>query len=162
VSSQLGPLLEDRTDWIEELPGYQLSVITQLLESGLDEEAIAQRWLEGSPADIAGFGARQTRQLFFRKFLDEVHAFLCSTDQYDEEREAFATSIKSGQASAVAFLSMTLGSQLGTVGPYLGPPVALVLVLIGKMGLNAWCAMMTERGASEATLGDPESEASSE
>lgn len=139
-------LFEDSVDWVQQLPAYQQELVRQLLAGGAAEEEAAAHWLTANLQNLAPFGGEaRARTLFFRKFLDEVHDFLCSDGRYGKEREEVVKQFSLGQTSAVTGISLALAGPLAAASPFLAPAVALILVTVSKMGLNAWCAMMTER-----------------
>lgn len=152
MSTGLGEILAGTQAYLDDLPGYQSALVRSLLQSGLSEEEAAAVWLDGAAKDLATFGSRGTSSLFYRKFIEELHAFLCSEERYGADREELLKQFKTGQASAIGLMSAALSPHLGAAGALLAPAIALVLILIGKMGLNAWCAMVSEREESRAAL----------
>jgi hypothetical protein len=152
MSTGLDEILASSRAWLDDLPAYQSALVRSLLQSGLSEEEAAAVWLDGATKDLATFGSGGTSSLFYRKFIEELHAFLCSEERYGADRGELLKQFKAGQASAIGLMSAALSPHLGAVGALLAPAIALVLILIGKMGLNAWCAMVSEREASSSAL----------
>lgn len=140
--------------WLDQLPTYQREIVNQLLALGSTEEEAAAHWLTADTQGVAPFGGEaRSRSIFFRKFIDEIHDFLCSDSRYGKEREEILKQFSLGQATTVSGVAAALSGPLSAAGPLLAPAVALVLVTVGKMGLNAWCATVQEE---RAVTGDPQ------
>lgn len=152
MTTELEQILAGTKAYLDDLPAYQSALVHSLLQSGLSEEEAAAIWLDGATKDLATFGSHGTSSLFYRKFIEELHAFLCSEERYGADREELFRQFKTGQASAIGLMSAALSPHLGAAGALLAPAIALVLTLIGKLGLNAWCAMVSEREESRAAL----------
>ncbi|MEU0455611.1 hypothetical protein ABZ322_21885 [Streptomyces sp. NPDC006129] len=136
----------DQEFWLSQLPKYQQSGVQSMLSAGLGYEAAASAWMSGAVADgTAPFGAGLGPSLFFEKFLDQMHDFLCTGINYDQEREAIMSGFKPGQAGLAASISAAIAPHLDAAPAFLAPAVALLLCAIAKMGLAAWCQIQTDR-----------------
>ncbi|MEU9439655.1 hypothetical protein AB0D42_01745 [Streptomyces sp. NPDC048304] len=146
-------ITHDNDFWISELPGYQRDTVKSMLSSGMELEAVSAAWLSGSAAtNTAPFGANLGTKLFFEKFQDQMHDFLCTGLNYEEERAAVMAGFKPKQSGLAATISAAIAPHLGASAVFLAPVVALTLCAVGKMGLGAWCQMQTERrSASEGS-----------
>jgi len=97
---------------------------------------------------------------FYRdKFTEQIYLFLCSSEQYQVEREQWAKSAGVGKTTSVALLSESISQALGAAPAFLAPAVAVTLMTVGSLGLNAWCAAQTELRADK---GDPDSQSSTQ
>jgi hypothetical protein len=144
-----GLITDDEPGWIAALPSYQASIVLELRAAGLPLEEVAHAWLEAAGAgDTAPFGATTGVQLFFDKFLDELHDLLCSDEKYRAERSELLRSFKTGQATAVASITAAIAPSLSAAPPFLAPAIAVTLCVIGRAGLNAWCLSQSERRTS--------------
>jgi hypothetical protein len=41
-------------------------------------------------------------------------------------------------------MSAAIGTNLGIAGPFIAPVIVLLILSIGKLAINAWCAMRKE------------------
>jgi hypothetical protein len=139
--------------WLEELPAYQKSSVKEMLESGMGYEEVATAWMSGAVATgTAPFSASTGPKIFLEKFQDQLHDFLCTGLNYEEERAAVMAGFKPKQAGLAATISAAIAPHLGTAPVFLAPAVALTLCAIAKISLGAWCQMQTERRATVPAL----------
>lgn len=129
----------------EELMGalkpFQQSLVKELLER-FDEETAAKMWLSSSgPLDLRQFGGDQkiSAEPFYQKFLAEFRAFVCGAERYESERAELVKVAKPAASCIVTVISVTVAAALGVTVGLIVPAVALLLKLIGKIGLNVWC-----------------------
>lgn len=142
-------IVDDQDFWLGQLPNYQQSGIRSMLGSGLNMEDAAAAWLSGAVASTtAPFSAGLGPRVFFEKFLDQLHDFLCTGLKYEEERAAVMAGFKPKQAGLAATISAAIAPHLQAAPAFLTPAIALTVCAIAKMGLGAWCQMQTERRAS--------------
>ena len=123
------------------LKPYQTSSISQLLEKHGEEEA-AKLWLSANgPTDTQKFGGSGPldSKPFWNKFNEELRLFICGNKKYDKERRKLLSQAKPASLVLVSGISGLLGSTLGFAPSLLAPPVAMMLYVIGKVGVNAWC-----------------------
>ncbi|MFI6377434.1 hypothetical protein [Streptomyces sp. NPDC050546] len=151
--SQMNALLVDEQEfWLSELPNYQRSTVKAMLDDGMDYESAASAWMSGTVATgTAPFSATLGPKVFFDKFLDQLHDFLCTGLNYEEERAAVMSGFKPKQTGLAATITAAIAPHLGAAPVFLAPAIALILCAIGKMSLGAWCQMQTERRASQGT-----------
>ena len=96
----------------------------------------APRWPPAPPA----------RPLVGELFLDECHKLLCKADDpIYEERKKLCEQFKVGQAGLVGGITTVLVPHLGMSATLIGPGVAAVLLMVGRVGLAAWCVRQTAR-----------------
>jgi len=112
-------------------------------ESGNYEEA-AKAWLSASMSTTAPFGTEKGHSIFFEKILDEVEFFLSGDEKYKDDRISLLNEKNVVQTYIVSAISVALSPVLGASAVFLAPAIAIVLVTITKMGLNAWLAMRKE------------------
>lgn len=145
----------DLSEWTAGLPVYQRELLDELISVDPGLDGVAATWLSGGAgsADLAPFGVAEGRSLYFEKFLDELHDLLCVADKYQEERSELKRQAGSGQAAIVASLTAVIVPVLGAAAPVVAPAIAVVMVLITRMGLSAWCETQTDRRAG-ASPGD--------
>lgn len=144
-------VVDDQEFWLMQLPSYQQSAIRAMLRSGSSLEDAAATWLGGAAINsTAPFGAGLGPKVFFEKFLDQLHDFLCTGLNYEEERAAVMAGFKPKQAGLAATISAAIAPHLEAAPAFLTPAIALTICAIAKMGLGAWCQMQTERRAAAA------------
>lgn len=97
-------------------------------------------WLGATgPTSNQPFGGRDGVRLFWDRFIAELRLFICGDSAYEKERKELLQSAKGSVAVLVPGVSALIGSKLGVPTALLAPAVALMLYVIGKAGVNAWC-----------------------
>jgi hypothetical protein len=140
-------------EFISTLKKYQADQIAAAVGNGTEHEleAAARAWVSAAGAtDTIPFGGAPPTQPFFDALMTELTAFLCgTTDVYDAERKQLEKIIKPSESNAsrnktiAVYIAGAIAAKLGVVAALLIPPIGLLLLLIGKMGIRAWC---TSRG----------------
>lgn len=140
-------LIEAPVDWSEALSDR---LKASLKHMNLTTDAANYPQLERHFFDpgliVEGFGTPpKGYRLLWDRFLDEMHDLLCSSDKYVEERKQLLKEYRVGQATLVAGITATIAPHLGSNPPYLAAVVAVTLTVVGRVGLNSWCTIQTER-----------------
>ncbi len=127
--------------WLDALKPYQKSIVDAIYAETQNYEEVANRWLvaNGIPNN-APFGTKKNPSLFYEKVLDEVEAFFTGDEKYKDSRLAILKESGVVQSYIVGGISIALAPVLGTSAPFLAPVIAIILLTIGKIGLNAWLA----------------------
>jgi hypothetical protein len=123
------------------LKPYQRELIDKLLVQ-YDEEASAKIWLSSAgPLDLRQFGGAQedNGNEFFKRFRSEFHAYVCGHERYKDEREEFMKIAKPAASYVVTVISVAVAGVLGVAVGFIVPAVALLLKLVCRLGVNAWC-----------------------
>ena len=136
--------------WISALPNYQKNMVEKLYSENGSYEETAKAWLSASMATTVPFGTEKGKSVFFEKVLDEIEAFLSGDEKYRNDRIAILQEKSVVQTYVVGAISVALAPVLGASSVFLAPVIAIVLVTITKMGVNAWLAMRKERRLAEA------------
>ena len=131
--------------WLEALPKYQKNVIIELYSQSGDYEKAALAWLNASMSTNVPFGTEKGHSLFYDKLVDEVEAFFSGDDRYKDSRLAILKESSPTQTYIVGAISVALSPILGAAATFLAPIIAIVLLTIAKMGINAWLAMRKEQ-----------------
>lgn len=135
--------------WMESLRPYQQNMMNQLYREYKSYEKTAEVWLTASMSATVPFGTEKRSSIFLDKLLDELEAFLSGDEKYNEDRLAILQEKGALQTYAVGVISVALSSELGTSAAFIAPAIALLLVMISKMGVNAWLAMRKEKRETE-------------
>lgn len=129
----------------EELVGalkpFQQGLVNELLVK-FDEETAAKMWLSSSgPLDLRQFGGEQksSGEPFYQRFLAEFRAFVCGEGRYEKERAELMKVAQPAANYVITIISVSVATALGVAVGLIIPAVALLLKLLGKIGLNAWC-----------------------
>ncbi|OAB30628.1 hypothetical protein PMSD_19035 [Paenibacillus macquariensis subsp. defensor] len=129
-------------NWLDALPPYQSKSIQQLMDQGKSYEEISILWLSANgPANTYPFGANNTKSLFFEKLMEEVEHFICREDKYTDEKKKLLTQFKAGDVYVVTFISAIIAPVVGATSVLIAPAIALILMTVLRMGINAWCAV---------------------
>ena len=122
------------------LKPYQSKIMLQLKEKNGVEEA-AKIWFSANgPSDTQKFGGSDPNGLasFWEKFNSEFRLFICDK-KYKKERGELLATAKPTCFVVVTGISGYIGSSLGFAPSFLAPSVAMMVYLVGKVGINAWC-----------------------
>lgn len=143
----------DQEQLLASIDGYQAEIIKSFLSNtSNDYLQSADNWLNASPANTAKFGGEQNKAKIYRdKLLEELEKFLCGDQQYEDDRNKIAESTDKSQKYIIGVMSAAIGKTLGAAGPFIAPVIVLLILSIGKMAINAWCAM---RKDSKSTAGN--------
>lgn len=148
MNSVRNPLPVEDRDWVDELPPSQRLLVRQWLQDAPGAEIVIIEWFDSCQlASRENDGRRlggSFGQDFYRRFIGELHALLCSKRRA-EERATLLREFKPGQTSFVGAVSAALAPYLGTSSVMLAPAVAITLTVIGSAGLAAWCAAQQAR-----------------
>jgi hypothetical protein len=130
--------------WIRELPTYQREAIDQLLSTGASFDAAAQTWVSASTDNTYPFSASAPvgdKGQFLTNLKCEVRNFLCGDQKYEEERKGLFGKKSVVRTYVVSAMAAAIAPYLGVAAAVIAPLIALTLAGIGKITLNAWCAM---------------------
>lgn len=137
---------DDSMTWIEALPTYQKNRIYQLISLGKNLEEVSSIWLSASPQNIAPFGAnRGEKNIFIEKIKEELEGFLCGDAKYDSYREDIKKEISLSKSYAIGLISTAIAPIVGSSGTFIAPLVAILLMGMGQMTINAWCSACEEQ-----------------
>ena len=125
--------------WIECLENYQKKVIYDLGLNDSSPQIIAEKWLNASIINNANFGTQENPRLFFEKVKEEVIKFLCSDNHYEDDKSKLLSMENVTQMYVVAVISNAISPVVGTANTFLSPIIALILMSLGKISLNAFC-----------------------
>lgn len=136
--------------WLDALKPYQKNIIDAIYAETQNYEEVAKRWLMANtlPNNVP-FGTKKASSLFYEKVLDEVEAFFTGDKKYEDNRLEMLKESGVIQSYVVGGLSIALAPVLGTSAPFLAPVIAIVLLTIGKIGLNAWLTTRKEKREQE-------------
>lgn len=139
-------LFDEPDAFLEALPGYQRDLLEQL---GVrqDPEAAASAWLSaaGAPNTFQLGGSNQTADTSFSSRLKaEIRLFLCDEEAYAEDRDKI---VRQGEITHVALvwgIAVALEPAMGSSSVFLAVPTAALLVVVSRIGLQAWCSAEIE------------------
>ena len=129
------------SEWVAELKPYQSNSISLLLDTHTEEETI-KLWLSANgPTANIPFGGANTpsSELFFDRFKQEFRKFVCGDPAYESFREQLLAETPMAKSIYISTISAALGATFGYAATLLAPAVAIMLHLVGTMGINAWC-----------------------
>lgn len=130
---------DDMGEWLKELKPYQRNTLSDILSSNEPERA-AEIWVTAQGSEIiVRFGGTQDTKPFWDKFKDEFRKFICDKNAYKEEKKALSTEGGTTKALLISVVSSAIGATIGYSATLLAPAVAILLCLVGKMSINAYC-----------------------
>jgi hypothetical protein len=136
----------DQNTLLSSIDDFQAEIIKTFLASNSNDYLLsADNWLNASTANTAKLGGESNKSKIYReKLLEELEKFLCGDQQYDEDRNKISDSTDKSQKYIIGVMSASIGKALGTAGTFIAPVIVLLILSIGKMAINAWCAMRKE------------------
>lgn len=145
---------EDLDAWLSALKPYQSSQIKALLAAGRSEMEIVDAWLSarGANATVA-FGGAAGSKPFRERFMDEFKKFVCGDKKYNKERAQLIGKVEVAKTAVVSAVSAAVATQVGAAAALLIPPVAVLLHIVGKVGIQAWCCDNEDRDAQKVPNG---------
>lgn len=129
------------------LDQYQVEIIETLLAKNSNNYLeTADLWLAGTiPNNTAQFGGELNKSKVYReKLLEEFEKFVCGHDFYEEDRKKIQKATGSSVSYTTHVIISAVALKIGVVGPFIAPAIILIIVALGKIPLNAWCAMRQE------------------
>jgi hypothetical protein len=131
-------------DWLNELKLYQRNTLKGILLSNEPEKA-AEIWITSQGSDIIiHFGGTRDTKPFWDRFRQEFRNFICDDNAYKEEKKALNAEGSITKTLLISVVSSAIGATIGYSATLLAPAVAILLCVVGKMTVNAYC--MSERG----------------
>lgn len=123
------------------LKPFQKEVLLPLINSVGEEEA-AKIWLAPKTVEMRNFGGTSSDPSpYFDRIISEIRKFICGDEKYKSEREKLTSGINKSASTTVTAISLAVGDFLGIASALLTPIVIMILKMIGKIGVNAWCSV---------------------
>lgn len=140
----------DQDALLSSIDDFQVEIIKSFLTSTSNDYLLsADNWLNASTANTAKFGGEPNKAKIYRdKLLEELEKFLCGDQRYEDDRKKIAESTDKSQKYIIGVMSVAIGKTLGAAGPFIAPVIVLLILSIGKIAINAWCAMRKETGST--------------
>lgn len=127
-------------EWVSALKPYQSMSLSKMVAE-LGEEDAAKTWLSANgPSATVVFGGASNPEPFFDRFMEEFKKFICGDETYSESRAQLVAESEVAKAIYISVISTALAATLGYTAALLAPAVAIFLHVVGKIGVNAWCA----------------------
>lgn len=136
-------------NWIDALKPYQRRPIEQFIKDVGEEEAI-DKWLMSSGSlQTSPFGGvpigGNGKSAFALQFKKEFKSFICGGEKYKNETgevNKLISEHKANLASIItSIISTSLAMYLGASAALIAPAVVLMLRILTKVGVEAWCAI---------------------
>ncbi|ETT55440.1 hypothetical protein BSK66_32355 [Paenibacillus odorifer] len=135
-------------EWLDALPTYQKNIVTDLLHAHSPELA-ANVWLEATIENNSPFSSvpSEDKKKYFNFLMDEIQKLLCGNPEYDNQRNEILELFNKNDSKAVivSFISTFIGANFGLSAVFIAPVIVIILMIIGKTSLNAWCTMQREK-----------------
>jgi len=126
-------------DWLKELKPYQKNTLSEILLSN-DPEKAADIWITSQGSEIiVHFGGTHDTKPFLDRFKQEFRRFICDDSAYSEEKKALNVEGGITKTLLVSAISSAIGATIGYSATLLAPAVAILLCVVGKMTVNAYC-----------------------
>lgn len=140
---------ESLDTWLDTLKPYQRNTIKALLEKhGNDEEKVAQIWLSSiGPINTATFGGLPSstpNKNYFKCLKNELNKLICDDESYVDEKKQILEKGNLINVCASSQIAILLSPIVGVSVPILTPAIVLMLHLISKVSVNAYCSMINK------------------
>ena len=138
---------ESLDTWLDVLKPYQRNTIKVLLDKNdNDEEKVAQIWLSsGGPINTATFGglpSSTSNKNYYQCLKDELNKLICGDDTYVEEKKRILEKSNLINVCAASQIALFLSPIIEVSVPILTPAIVLMLHVISKVSVNAYCSMI--------------------
>ncbi len=137
---------ESLDKWLYILKPYQRKTIKALLDKNdNDEEKVAQIWLSSvGPINTATFGgvSSASNKNYYQCLKDELNKLICGDDTYVEEKKQILEKGNLINVCASSQIAVFLSPVIGLSVPILTPAIVLMLHVISKVSVNAYCSMI--------------------
>ncbi|KGL58406.1 hypothetical protein [Polaribacter sp. Hel1_85] len=135
---------------LDSLDKFQADILQQFLtDTSNNYTESADKWLTATTANTFQFGGEQGKtKIYIEKVLDEIEKFICGNEDYAEERKEIGESTDKTKEYLIGVMSTAIGQTMGVAGAFIAPVIALLIMSIGKIAVNAWCAMRQEMKAT--------------
>ena len=124
------------------LKPYQQKILLPLINSVGEEEA-AKIWLSPDIENQSvSFGGGENQQNpYFDRLIQEIRKLICGDETYKEDREKIIEKANTSALIVVSGISALMGDVFGVTPTLLMPVVIMILSMISKVGINAWCTV---------------------
>lgn len=124
------------------LKPYQQKILLPLIASVGEEEA-AKIWLSPESGNqVVSFGGNENQpDPYFDRLTKEMRKLICGDESYQEDRAKIIEKANTSAFFAVSTISALMGDVFGVTPALLTPVVILILTMISKVGINAWCTV---------------------
>lgn len=141
---------EDLEYWLNILKPFQRNTIKKLLQANdNDEETAARLWLSSfGPINTVTFGglpSAASPKNYFQCLKEEINKFICGNESYEEDRGKILNGVKVINVGMATKIASVLAPIVGVSIAIITPPVVLMLHAIGKLSVNAYCAMVKKQ-----------------
>jgi len=136
----------EQDELLDSLDNFQAEILRIFLgDTNNDYLASADKWLNATTANTAQFGGETGKAKIYRdKLLDEIEKFICGDAAYEDDRTKINESADKTKQYLIGMISAAIGNTMGVAGTFIAPVIALLIMSMGKMAVNAWCAMRKE------------------
>lgn len=141
--------LDGSESWLDALKPYQRRPIEKFIAEDGDDKAV-DKWLTSSGfSQTSPFGGMpaggSTNTAFSSQLRKEFKGFICGEEKYAKQREEIENMIAEHKGSLVTVIttviSAALAATLGASAALIAPAVVLMLRIMSKVGVEAWCAL---------------------
>ena len=101
-----------------------------------------KKWLAANgPASTQQFGEQPqgNAQLFWDRFMAEFRLFVCGDKKYKKDRDKLLAQATPTTIYVVSGISSVIAWTLGLAVALITPAIAILLHIVGKVDINAWC-----------------------
>ncbi|MBM4055178.1 MAG: hypothetical protein FJ264_11040 [Planctomycetes bacterium] len=126
-------------DYIAELKPYQQNTLNALLKQN-EPEKVAELYISANgPQNNVPFGGTRDTKPFWDRFKAELRKFVCDEESYAEDKKRLADETKATRALLISSISAAIGAAIGYPATVLVPAVAVMLGIVAKIGIKAYC-----------------------
>ncbi len=137
-------------EWLMCLRPYQREIAETLLTSNSPEHA-AQLWISSNgPTSIVQFGGEGQSKPFWDCFVNEFRDFICGHHKYEKDRKSLSEQGGITRELMISAVSSGIGAAIGYPATFLAPAATLLLISVGRVGLNAYCRTENSPEQSDA------------
>jgi hypothetical protein len=136
-------------EWIDELQPSQKEAFNRLLGETGDAAETARLWITTQDSGIVHLArTAPDKESWWSSFREEFDRFVCDDDAYVKEKKALRKEVPITNAILISTISTAIALKIGFTAAFLGPAVAAMLSVVGKMTRNSYCAARNKRRSS--------------
>jgi hypothetical protein len=126
--------------WLDAIPPYLAPTISELLTSNPPEGVAEILLSKGGAENNSILGSHPVGSGLYQNVLRELTNLICGDNEYSAIRNEAAKVWNDRKSTIVAVFAGAIGAKIGLAAAAIAPSVALLLSMVTKIGVNAWCA----------------------
>jgi len=127
--------------WLDGIKQFKRNELKEIMSTIDDPLEVAKLSIESYQGFTAPFGGQRTSvgKSLWENIIFEFNKFMCDEKEYIEEKKNLNSHKGLTSSLIVGTISSSIGASLGIFAGAIAAPIALLLYIAAKGGLNAYC-----------------------